>query len=72
MFGVVCRFAYRLSICAQEPCADEEQYTVSVQKDTPAKLIVVSGTNGVELEKLIHTIPEKGIEEPGFLSRIRP
>ena len=41
-------------------------YAVSVQKDTLAKLIVVSEMNGVELEELIHTILEKGIEEHGF------
>lgn len=32
-------------------------------KDTLAKLIVVSEINNVELEELIHTILEKGIEE---------
>ena len=36
---------------------------VSVPKDTLAKLIVVSDINNVELEELIHTILEKGIEE---------
>ena len=36
---------------------------VSVPKDTLAKLIVVSEINNVELEELIHTILEKGIEE---------
>ena len=30
------------------------------------KLIVVSEINNVELEELIHTILEKGIEEQGF------
>ena len=59
--GVVCRIADGLGICA-----DEEQYAISVQKDTLAKLIVVSEINGVELEELIHTILEKGIEEHGF------
>ena len=39
---------------------------ISIQKDTLAKLIVVSEINGVELEELIHTILEKGIEEHGF------
>lgn len=38
---------------------------VSVPKDTLAKLIVVSEINNVELEELIHTILEKGIEEQG-------
>ena len=36
---------------------------VSVPKDTLAKLIVVSEINNVELEELIHTNLEKGIEE---------
>ena len=36
---------------------------VSVPKDTLAKQIVVSEINNVELEELIHTILEKGIEE---------
>ena len=36
---------------------------VSVPKDTLAKLIVVSEINNVELEELIHTILETGIEE---------
>ncbi|MCI8392299.1 MAG: XRE family transcriptional regulator, partial [Roseburia sp.] len=55
-----------LGICVHELRADEEQYAISVQKDTLAKLIVVSEINGVELEELIHTILEKGIEEHGF------
>ena len=44
----------------------EERYAVSVQKDTLAKLIVVSEINNVELEGLINCILEKGIEEYGF------
>lgn len=64
--GVVCRIADGLGICVHELRADEEQYAISVQKDTLAKLIVVSEINGVELEELIHTILEKGIEENGF------
>lgn len=35
-------------------------------KDNKTKLIVVSEINNVELEELIHTILEKGIEEQGF------
>ena len=53
-------------VCVHELRADEECYSVSVKKDTLAKLIVVSEINGVELEELIHTILEKGIEEHGF------
>ena len=64
--GVVCKIADGLGICVHELRADEELYSVSVQKDTLAKLIVVSEINGVELEELIHTILEKGIEEEGF------
>ena len=64
--GVVSRIADGLGICVHELRADEEQYAISVQKDTLAKLIVVSEINGVELEELIHTILEKGIEEHGF------
>ena len=64
--GVMCKIAEGLGICVHELRADEEQYTISVQKNTLAKLIVVSEINGVELEELIHTILEKGIEENGF------
>ena len=64
--GVVCRIADGLGICVHELRADEEQYAISVQKDTLAKLIVVSEINDVELEELIDTILEKGVEEHGF------
>lgn len=64
--GVMCKIAAGLGICAHELRADEESYAVSVPKDTFAKLIVVSEINNVELEELIHTILEKGIEEQGF------
>ena len=66
MRDVYKRQADGLGICVHELRADEEQYAISVQKDTLAKLIVVSEINGVELEELIHTILEKGIEENGF------
>ena len=65
-FGVMCKIAEGLGICVHELHADEESYAVSVSKDTIAKLIVVSEINNVELEELIHTILEKGIEEQGF------
>lgn len=61
-----CKIADGLGICVHELCADEETYTISIQKDTLAKLIVVSELGGVELDDLIHTILEKGIEEKGF------
>ncbi len=64
--GVMRKLAVGLGICVHELRADEKPYSVSIQKDTLAKLIVVSEINGVELEELIHTILEKGIEEHGF------
>lgn len=64
--GVMCKIAEGLGICVHELRADEESYVVSVSKDTLAKLIVISEINDVELEELIHTILEKGIEEHGF------
>lgn len=64
--GVMCRIAEELGICVHELRADEERYAVSVPKDTLAKLIVVSEINQVELEKLIHSILEQGIEDNGF------
>ena len=39
---------------------------MAVQKNTLARLIVVSEMNDVELEELVHRILEKGIEEHGF------
>ena len=65
-FECMCKIAEALGICVHEFRAYEEHYTVSVQKDTLARLIVVSEINDVELEELIHTILEKGIEEHGF------
>ena len=61
-----CRIADALGICVRELCPDEEQYTISVSKSTLAKLIVVSEMNGVEMDDLISSILEKGIEENGF------
>lgn len=65
-FNVMCKIVEGLGICVHEPCGDEEKYAVTVQKNTLAKLIVVSEMNGVELEELVHRILEKGIEEQGF------
>ena len=65
-FECMCKIADGLGICVHELRAGEESYSVWVQKDTLAKLIVVSEINGVELGELIHTILEKGIEEHGF------
>lgn len=64
--GCMCKIAEGLGICVHELRADEESYVVTIQKDTLAKLIVVSEMNEVELEELIHRILEKGIEEYGF------
>jgi len=64
--GTMCRIASELGICVHEFCADEEVYAVSVRKKTLAKLIVISEINGVELDMLVHSILEKGIEEHGF------
>ncbi len=62
----LCRIADALGICVRELCPDQERYSVPVEKDTLAKLIVVSEINGVELDALVSSILEKGIEENGF------
>ena len=64
--SIMCKIADGLGICVHELRTDEETYAISVPKEILAKLIVVSEINGVELEKLVHTILEKGIEEHGF------
>lgn len=64
--GTLCRIADGLGVCVRELCPDEEQYTVPVEKNILAKLIVVSELNGVELNALVASILEKGIEENGF------
>ena len=51
-----CKIADALGVCVRELCPDEEQYTVPVDKNTLAKLIVVSEINGVELNDLIASI----------------
>jgi len=61
-----CKIADALGVCVRELCPDEDQYTIPVRKGTLAKLIVVSEMNGVELDDLISSILEKGIEENGF------
>lgn len=61
-----CKVADALGVCVRELCPDEEQYSVLVDKNILAKLIVVSEMNGVELSDLIASILEKGIEENGF------
>ena len=64
--STLCRIADALGACVRELCPDQERYTVPVEKNTLAKLIVVSEINGVELDALIASILEKGIEENGF------
>ena len=64
--STLCRIADALGVCVRELCPDQERYTVPVEKNTLAKLIVVSEINGVELDTLITSILEKGIEENGF------
>ena len=62
----LCKFADGLEICVRELCPDEESYVVPVEKDILAKLIVISELKEMELEELIGTILENGIEEHGF------
>ena len=64
--STLCQIADALGVCVRELCPDQERYTVPVEKNTLAKLIVVSEINGVELDVLIASILEKGIEENGF------
>ncbi len=64
--ATLCRIADALGVCVRELCPDQERYSVPVEKDTLAKLIVVSEINGVELDALVSSILEKGIEEHGF------
>lgn len=64
--STACKIADALGVCVRELCPDDEQYSVSVNKNTLAKLIVVSEINGVELDTLVASILEKGIEENGF------
>ena len=59
----LCKVADALGVCVRELCPDEERYSVPVEKNTLAKLIVVSEINGVELDALVASILEKGIEE---------
>jgi len=62
----LCRIADALGVCVRELCPDQEWCSVPVEKDTLAKLTVVSEINGVELDVLVASILEKGIEENGF------
>ena len=64
--STLCQIADALGVCVRELCPDHEQYAVPVEKNTLAKLIVVSEINGVELDALVASILEKGIEDNGF------
>lgn len=64
--STLCKIADGLGICVRELCPDEEKYAVSVEKDTLAKLIVISELKEMDLKELIGTILENGIEEHGF------
>ncbi len=64
--STLCQIADALGVCVRELCPDQERYAVPVEKNTLAKLIVVSEINGVELDALVASILEKGIEDNGF------
>ena len=64
--STLCQIADALGVCVRELCPDQERYAVPVEKNTLAKLIVVSEINGVELGALVASILEKGIEDNGF------
>ncbi len=64
--ATLCKIADGLGVCVHELCPDEEHYAVSVEKDTLAKLIVVSEIKGIDLNELIDNILNKGIVENGF------
>lgn len=64
--ATLCKIADGLGVCVHELCPDEENYAVPVEKDTLAKLIVISEINGVELNDLIDSILNRGIVENGF------
>ncbi len=45
---------------------DEERYAVMMEKNTLAKLIVISELKGVELGALVDSVLEQGIKDNGF------
>ena len=53
----LCQIADALGVCVRELCPDQERYTVPVEKNTLAKLIVVSEINGVVLS--VSTAPDR-------------
>ena len=64
--STLCRIADALGVCVRELCPDEEQYSLPVDKNTLAKLIVVSEINGVELNALVASSMDKGIGENAY------
>ncbi len=54
------------TLCKIADGLEIESYVVPVEKDILAKLIVISELKEMELEELIGTILENGIEEHGF------
>ena len=52
----LCQIADALGVCVRELCPDQKRYAVPVEKNTLAKLIVVSEMNGVGLDALVASI----------------
>ena len=65
----LCKIADGLGVCVHELCPDEENYAVPAEKDTLAKLIVISEINGVDLNELIDSILNRGIVENEFYAQ---
>lgn len=62
----LCRLAEGLGVEVHELRPDEERYAVMVEKNTLAKLIVISELKGVELGVLVDSVLEQGIKDNGF------
>ena len=62
----LCRLADALGVEVYELRPDEERYAVMVEKNTLAKLIVISELKGVELGALVDSVLEQGIKDNGF------
>ncbi len=57
--STLCQIADALGVCVRELCPDQKRYAVPVEKNTLAKLIVVSEINGVGLDALVASILER-------------
>ena len=64
--STLCQIADALGVEVHELRPDEERYAVMVEKDTLAKLIVISELKGVELGVLVDSVLEQGIKDNGF------